>query len=414
MPTVLILAASPTDQDRLGLGREVKGIREALQRSRNREQWQIESNEAATVEDLRRALLDHQPTVVHFSGHGAGDAGLCFEDDQGGTHLTQAVPLARLFHHFKDRLKCVVLNACYSRAQADVIRQEVDYVVGMQAEIGDEAATKFAIAFYDAIFAGTDFRVGFDLACTTIDLHNLPEAKVPVFLTAPHLGGAALVYSENVPEIETVLHAYLNTPHADRHRFTTKGDSSADTMRQFYGDAMLAQVSRVTIISKRRVDSRHWKVQARVEVAGQHLVHNYYIRVVGRSVLVDWEASVGYWSTPVKTYLALGATEPITARVKAELDAFYHGYFRDKERQYQSISMKTSDNDRLYGYVQRTGPVYEQLIEILRDGNPHDVTLSISNINEDRERPLIKALLSRSWVYPEDACDSASATIEKR
>lgn len=407
MPTVLILAASPTDQDRLGLGREVKKIRQALERSRNRENWRIESNEAATVEDLRRALLDHQPTVVHFSGHGGGDAGLCFEDDQGGTHLTHAAPLAKLFHHFKDRLKCVVLNACYSRVQADVIRQQVDYVVGMQAGIGDEAATKFAVAFYDAIFAGTDFRVGFDLACTAIDLHNLPDAKVPAFLTAPHLGGAELAYTESVPEIETVLHAYLNTPHADRHRFATKGDALADAMRRFYGDAMLAAVNRVTVISKGRIDRRHWKVHARVEAAGERVFRDFYVRVDGRSVLVDWEATVGLWSRPVKTYLALGTRDDITARVTAEIGNSYFGEFSGKERVYQNVMLGTEDGPNLYGYVFRTQPVYRELMDILVDGRKHDITVAISNFSDETEHPLITALLSRSWVYPEDVDDPA-------
>ena len=176
MPNVLIVAASPLNEDRLSLNREVKKIKQALERSRNREKWRIESNEAATVEDLRRALLDHQPTVVHFCGHGGGDGGICFEDDQGLTHPTHAAPLTKLFHIFKDNLKCVVLNACYSEVQGDAIRQQIDYVVGMRKDIGDEAAVMFAVAFYDAVFAGTDFRVAFDLGCTAIDLQNLPNS----------------------------------------------------------------------------------------------------------------------------------------------------------------------------------------------------------------------------------------------
>lgn len=405
MPTVLILAASPDDQSQLGLSREVKKIKQALERSRNRENWRIESNEAATVEDLRRALLDYQPTVLHFSGHGGGDAGLCFEDDTGGTHPAHAAPLAKLLHHFKDRLKCVVLNACFSKVQADVIRQQVDYVVGMQAGIGDESATKFAVAFYDAIFAGTDFRVGFDLACTAIDLHNLPGAKVPVFLTAPHLGGVELAYTAQVPEIETVLHAFLNTPHAERHRFTTKGDALAETMRRHYGDAMLAAASRVTVISKRRVDRQHWKVHVRVEIAGERVFRDYYVRIDGRSVLVEWEASVGYWSKPVKTYLATGTDDEITARVAVEIGNDYFGEFRGKERQFQHVKLHTIHNTRLDGYVQRSGPLYTVLMDILSDGNQHDLTLGIVNINDETDHPLIQSLLSSSWVYPEDKGD---------
>jgi hypothetical protein len=408
----MILAANPTNQERLGLGREIKKIRQALERSRNRENWRIESNEAATVEDLRRALLDHQPTVLHFSGHGGGDAGLCFENDQGGTHLTHATPLAKLFHHFKDRLKCVVLNSCYSKVQAEVIRQEVDYVIGMQAEIGDEAATKFAVAFYDALFAGTDFRVGFDLACTAIDLHNLNEANVPVFLTAPYLGGTYLSYTESIPQIETVLHSYINTPHADRYRFATKGDALAGTMRQHYGESMLAAFNQVTVISKRRIDRRHWKVHARLDIAGDRVYRDFYVQLEGRSVLIDWEASVGYWSKPVKTYLALGTREHVTARVRAELGTYYNCYFSDKENLFQNVRLRTIDNELLHGYVRRSAPLYEELMGILSDGNSHDLTVGIRNINEDTDQPLIETLLSRSWVYPEEQDESTAATID--
>lgn len=70
----------------------------------------------------------------------------------------------------------------------------------------------------------------------------------------PHLGGVNLAYTESVPEIGTVLHAYLNTPHADRHHFTTKGDALADAIRRHYADAMLAMVSQLTVISKRQID----------------------------------------------------------------------------------------------------------------------------------------------------------------
>jgi hypothetical protein len=97
MPIVLIVSASPLDQDHLRLGAEFRDIRHALQRSRNRENWRIESNEAVTVDDLRRALLDYLPTIVHFSGHGNGVNGLCFEDADGNTSLTDAVALAKLF-----------------------------------------------------------------------------------------------------------------------------------------------------------------------------------------------------------------------------------------------------------------------------------------------------------------------------
>jgi CHAT domain len=402
MPTVLILAASPHDQDRLSLNREVKKIKQALERSKNRENWRIESNEAATVEDLRRALLDHNPTVLHFSGHGGGDAGLCFEDDQGGTHLTHAAPLAKLLHHFKEKLKCVVLNACYSQVQGQVIRQQIDYVVGMQNTIGDEAATKFAGGFYDAVFAGCEFRMAFDLACAAIDLHNLAETDVPVFLTSPQLGGSQLSYTENVPEIESFIHAYLNTPFNDRCPFTTKGDRLKDQMRRFYGERMLTSVNKVVVLSKQKLENLHWKVHARLEGRGEKSYFDYYLRIEDRTIKIEWEATVGYWSVPVKTYLAFGTKEGIVARVTAQIGNLYHGDFNSKENQYQNVSLRTSNGENLLGYVRRFEPVYKELVEyILADGNPHNITILLANKDDDTEYPVILKVLSATWILPD-------------
>jgi hypothetical protein len=141
-----------------------------------------------------------------------------------------------------------------------VIRQNIDYVVGMKTSIGDEAAIKFAVAFYDAIFAGTDFRVAFDFGCTAINLHNLPDTEAPVFLTSPQLGGTNLQYTENIPEIENTLHAYLNTPYAERHGFTTKGEKLADAMRTFYGERDQHAVTKVTVVAKRHIEGSYWRL----------------------------------------------------------------------------------------------------------------------------------------------------------
>ncbi len=392
MPTVLIVSASPLDQDRLRLSAEVRDIRHALKRSRNREEWTIESNEAATVDDLRRALLDCRPTVVHFSGHGSGLGGLCFEDADGHTNLADAVPLARLFHHFKDKLKCVVLNACYSEVQGDVIRQEIDYVVGMNAAVDDSSAAKFAVAFYDALFAGTDFRTAFDLGSTALDLNKLPDANVPVFMTGSHLSPTVLSYSAHIPEIERVLYSYFNTPFTKRAGFTTTGESLRPIMEKHYGEQMHQSISKVRVLSMKLISEECWCIE--VDVA-----RLMYVCLRNRSVLIDWEASVGLWSVPVKTYLALGSSKPVLARVIAVLDNNYFYDFKGQERRFQSVSLSTVNYTKLIGYVERETKVYDELFDILSDGNEHRVTLEITQAIDQTDMPLITKVLSSTWIY---------------
>jgi hypothetical protein len=402
MPTVLLVAASPVDQDRLRLSSEVKQIKHALERSRNREKWTIETNEAVTVDDLRRALLDFRPTVVHFSGHGSGTGGLAFENDKGETHTAQTGPLTKLFHHFKDSLKCVVLNACYSEIQAIEIRQQIDYVVGMSRGIGDESATKFSVAFYDAIFAETTFRQAFDLACTAIDLSNLPDPEVPVFLTGPSLGSETLSYTALIPQFEDLVLTFINAPYEQRYKFTTKGDAISEEMIRFYGEQLHTIVDKVTVISTRQIDDEHWRIRSAVLVKGEKTLCDHYLRVRGRTIQIEWEASVGYWSMPPKTYLALGTSEPIIARVHASIGSSYYGEFSEKGKQYQSVDLWTRNNQSLYGYVRRHSPEGKQLIELLSDGNKHDITVAIGNVCDETDHPLIHSVLSTSWLLREN------------
>jgi CHAT domain len=152
----------------------------ALERAKRRDQFEIIPKFAVRVDDLRRALLDHEPHIVHFSGHGAGGNGLALEDNSGKMKLVSTASLARLFNSFKDEVECVFLNACYSEVQAEAIHQHIDYVVGMNQAIGDRAAIEFAKGFYDALRAGRSIEVAFELGCTSIDLESIPESSTPV------------------------------------------------------------------------------------------------------------------------------------------------------------------------------------------------------------------------------------------
>jgi hypothetical protein len=400
MRLVLIVAASPLDQDRLSLNREIKKIKQALERSKNRELWQIESNEAATVEDLRRALLDHNPTILHFSGHGGGSEGLCFEDDQGSTHTAQASALARLLHHFKEKLQCVVLNACYSTVQAEAIRQEISYVVGMRSAIDDDSAAKFAVSFYDAIFAGTNFRVAFDLGCTAIDLQNLPGSDVPTFLVGSQKGGGGLTYTEDIPEIENVILAYWNTSYDSRYQLTTKGSLLTEAIERYYRDDGPVSATKVTVNSKQKLDNLHWKVEVQIDTNEGWKVQSYYLRINHLDVKIEWEASVGLCSTPIKTYLALGAQEPMVARVHAEISNYYNFSFRDKRASHQSVSLRTIEQESFQGYVARNSPSYAELMKIILDGKSHEIALAVINVDDHPNCSLITELLSDTWIIP--------------
>jgi hypothetical protein len=102
------------------------------------------------VGDLQGLLLRHQPQIVHFCGHGAGEAGLIFKMDGGDEQWVRADALAGMFglNPIRSHVKCVLLNACYSEEQANAIVSGIDYVVGMSHAIQDNAAIAFSKGFY--------------------------------------------------------------------------------------------------------------------------------------------------------------------------------------------------------------------------------------------------------------------------
>jgi len=114
----------------------VSGNQRSLRLSVGRDKFYIEKHTATTVDDLSPLPFVAQAGIVHFSGHGDKEA-IYLDDGQGWTHETRAEPLARLFSLCNDYVKCVVLNACYSEAQAKVIQSQVDYTIGMSKKIED-------------------------------------------------------------------------------------------------------------------------------------------------------------------------------------------------------------------------------------------------------------------------------------
>ncbi|MDM8560126.1 FxSxx-COOH system tetratricopeptide repeat protein [Candidatus Parabeggiatoa sp. HSG14] len=176
--TILFLAANPKNTSQLKLKEEVEEVKKELQRLQRHEQFVFKQQWATTLEALRHTLLDHQPHIIHFSGHGAGQDGIVLENEKGESQLVDGDTLAHFFKPFAARIDCVILNACFSALQASVIVQHIDFVIGMNQPIKDKAAIQFAIGFYDALAAGKSIVDAFDIGCASIE--NKGERLKPV------------------------------------------------------------------------------------------------------------------------------------------------------------------------------------------------------------------------------------------
>ncbi|MEM7554798.1 MAG: CHAT domain-containing protein [Cyanobacteria bacterium P01_A01_bin.84] len=179
---VLILTAIPHG---LRLDKEIREIEEAVRRATNRDLFEIRTRTAVRPQDIRRAIAEEKPQIVHFCGHGLKDGDLQLEDDGGNDKPVAPESLASLFKLHTDYVKCVLLNACYSEKSVEAISLHINYVIGMNNSIQDKAAIEFAKGFYDGLGYKNSgdkdiFQRAFDEAMVAIEMENPSQGSVPI------------------------------------------------------------------------------------------------------------------------------------------------------------------------------------------------------------------------------------------
>lgn len=180
---ILFLAANPLGSNPLRIGEECAEIERELRMTSNRDDFRFESRWAISVDDVMRHLTELDPTVIHFSGHGAAAAGLLLQDEQGQAQEISARALAMMVSTTARDARLIVLNACYSAAQAEALCATVDCVVGMEGAIGDDAARAFALRFYGALGNRRSIGNAFAQALAALAAKRLPDEVIPRCVT---------------------------------------------------------------------------------------------------------------------------------------------------------------------------------------------------------------------------------------
>jgi hypothetical protein len=182
---ILFISANPSETTKLKVAEECNIIDSELRGSEYGRQFKLEQRHAVSLSDLSEYLQRFRPNIVHFSGHGSDEGELVFQNYEGTTENANPVALANLFRILNDsiqedeKIKCVILNACYSdKEQARAIAKHVDCVIGISDEIKDESAIKFAAHFYQALGYGHSVKKAFELGCVQLGLEEDPDENI--------------------------------------------------------------------------------------------------------------------------------------------------------------------------------------------------------------------------------------------
>ncbi|HHH54505.1 MAG TPA: CHAT domain-containing protein, partial [Bacteroidetes bacterium] len=163
---ILFIAANPSKEAKINLRIEHSTISEELE---GKTEFEFRSKMAASRKELNMQVVDKEPTILHFSGHGipldpakqellnlgfkiTEKTGLVFHNkEKNGTDTLNAQKSEQIFKGLKaivPNLNIVILNACYSEAQAIAISKNGIYTIGVNNKILDVAAIAFAQGFY--------------------------------------------------------------------------------------------------------------------------------------------------------------------------------------------------------------------------------------------------------------------------
>lgn len=219
---ISFFAANPQDTSKLALDEEARDIQAKIRASDHRTLLELRTRWAVRPDDLLQALNEDNPDIVHFSGHGNGFQGIFLHDEDAGTKVVSAIGLKRLFTALKSNIRLVVLNACFSRLQAEAIVEVIDCVISMNTSIGDTTARLFAASFYRGLGFGHSVQNAFDQGLAAIALSEHNEVNTPELLTRHGLNAEQVFLFEEPFSLKRLSNGHISPPQL-LSKYTEKG-----------------------------------------------------------------------------------------------------------------------------------------------------------------------------------------------
>ncbi|MCI0414896.1 CHAT domain-containing protein [bacterium] len=171
MVTIMIIQANPRTEIFLNLKDEYLKVEQAL-RAVHAPEHKIVWESGVRPGDLLPRLREHKPAIVHFSGHADPTGEILFEDKDGNTEPIPTDHLRDMFAAAAETVKLVVLNSCFSDAQARAIAETTPVVIGTTTEMPDECSLRFSELFYAELGRGHSVQRAMEIVKSDLPLRN--------------------------------------------------------------------------------------------------------------------------------------------------------------------------------------------------------------------------------------------------
>lgn len=174
---ILVLSTSHGTRASAFIEDEAKEIFERLQEGPCGDRFEFYNHPALRLNDLQKLLLMYEPHIVHFSGRGGQLRRLLSDEAYVRAGDLNHQGLADIFALYKSHVRLVLLNSCFSEAQARSFSEVINYSIGVGKGIGEKAGLIFSSAFYRALGFGKSVREAFASARAELALTRLPRSR---------------------------------------------------------------------------------------------------------------------------------------------------------------------------------------------------------------------------------------------
>ena len=160
---ILFICSVTAKDTQLRVLDEIGVIEPILLSGEMRESFDFTPKLSVRVDTLTKTIIGGKttssPYILHFSLHGNREKGLKFvgrhEDAcyQGPAYFEDILEEMQLRNQ---KIKCVLFNVCHSLDLASSVTEFVDYAIGVEGTVHDQAAIEFSRGFYSQLFDNTD------------------------------------------------------------------------------------------------------------------------------------------------------------------------------------------------------------------------------------------------------------------
>lgn len=195
---VLFLGADPTGGT-FAIDRELAMISAELQACGRGLAFEIVSDLKVQPDTLQRLLNQHEPDLLHFSGHVTDGEELMFVDSVEQPRTVAVELFARIVGARQRRVRCVVLSACNGSLAAPALKNQVDTVVAMVGLVSVRAAQVFSRRFYEAIAGEYSVQAAFEQALLEVELVGYQQELHAVLIEREPGVAAQTVFAHGQP-----------------------------------------------------------------------------------------------------------------------------------------------------------------------------------------------------------------------